>query len=80
MTRQAFLARLRDGLRGLPPRAVSDIVADYEAHFAEGEAHGRSEAEVAAALGEPWRARHSHDRRDVPPARRTDRQGAAHPT
>src|SRR6186997_2417243 len=55
MTRQAFLARLRDGLRGLPPRAVSDIMADYEAHFAEGEAHGRSEAEVAAALGEPGR-------------------------
>jgi uncharacterized membrane protein len=55
MTRQAFLARLRDGLRGLPPRAVADIMADYEAHFAEGEAHGRSEAEVASALGEPGR-------------------------
>src|SRR5215203_6101916 len=55
MTRQAFLARLRDGLRGLPPRAVTDIISDYEAHFAEGEAHGRSEADVAAALGEPGR-------------------------
>ena len=29
--------------------------------------------------GGPWRARHSHDRRDRPPARRTDRRGAAHP-
>lgn len=55
MTRQAFLARLRDGLRGLPPRAITDIMADYEAHFAEGEAHGRTEAEVASALGEPGR-------------------------
>lgn len=55
MTRQAFIARLREGLRGLPPQAVADIVADYEAHFADGEAEGRSEAEVAAALGDPDR-------------------------
>lgn len=55
MTRQAFLQRLRDGLRGLPPGAVDDIVSDYEAHFAEGAADGRSEAEVAQALGDPGR-------------------------
>ncbi|MCR5875742.1 DUF1700 domain-containing protein [Phenylobacterium sp. J426] len=55
MTRQAFMARLREGLRGLPPQAVADIVADYEAHFTEGEAAGRSEADVAEALGNPDR-------------------------
>lgn len=55
MTRQAFLARLREGLRGLPPQTVADIVADYEAHFTDGEAAGRTEAEVAAALGDPER-------------------------
>ena len=55
MTRQAFLARLREGLRGLPPAAIADIVADYETHFADGAAAGRSEADVAAALGEPGR-------------------------
>ncbi|ODT87126.1 DUF1700 domain-containing protein [Phenylobacterium sp. SCN 70-31] len=55
MTRQAFIARLREGLRGLPPQAVADIVADYEAHFTDGEAAGRTEAEVAAALGDPDR-------------------------
>jgi len=55
MTRQAFMARLREGLRGLPPQTVADIVADYEAHFVEGEAAGRSEADVAAALGDPGR-------------------------
>lgn len=55
MTRQAFMARLREGLRGLPPSAVADIVADYENHFKEGEAAGRSEADVAAALGDPGR-------------------------
>ena len=55
MSRQEFLARLRDGLRELPPKAIDDIVADYEAHFVEGEAAGRSETEVAAALGDPGR-------------------------
>jgi uncharacterized membrane protein len=55
MTRQAFLARLREGLRGLPPQAVADILSDYETHFADGEAAGRTEAEVAAALGSPER-------------------------
>jgi uncharacterized membrane protein len=55
MSRQAFLSRLRAGLAGLPPRAIEEIAADYEAHFAEGEAAGRTEAEVAAALGDPVR-------------------------
>lgn len=55
MTRQAFIARLREGLRGLPPQTVNEIVADYETHFVDGEAAGRSEADVAAALGDPGR-------------------------
>lgn len=55
MTRQAFMARLRDGLRGLPPQTVADIVADYETHFTDGADAGRSEADVAAALGDPDR-------------------------
>ena len=55
MTRQAFMARLREGLRGLPAQTVADFGADYEAHFTDGEAAGRTEAEVAAALGDPDR-------------------------
>jgi uncharacterized membrane protein len=55
MTRQAFMARLLEGLRGLPPATVADIVADYNVHFNEGAAAGRSEADVAAALGDPGR-------------------------
>ena len=55
MTRQAFLARLREGLRGLPAQTVADVISDYEAHFADGAAEGRSEDEVAAALGNPDR-------------------------
>lgn len=55
MSRQAFLKRLREGLRDMPAGAADDIIADYEAHFVEGEAAGRTEAEVAAALGDPGR-------------------------
>ena len=53
MTRDAFLRTLRVGLAGLPPQEIEDIVGDYSAHFAD--ASGRSEAEVAAALGDPAR-------------------------
>jgi uncharacterized membrane protein len=53
MTRDAFLRTLRLGLAGLPPQEIEDIVGDYAAHFAD--ASGRSQAEVASALGDPAR-------------------------
>ena len=55
MTRDQFIERLKNGLSGLTPAAIADIVADYEAHFADAAAAGRSETEVAAALGNPDR-------------------------
>lgn len=55
MTRQAFLDRLRAGLRGLPSPTIVEIITDYDTHFSEGVAAGRSEAEIAAALGDPDR-------------------------
>jgi uncharacterized membrane protein len=55
MTRQAFMARLREGLRGLPAQTQAEILADYESHFTDGAAAGRSEEEVADALGDPDR-------------------------
>jgi uncharacterized membrane protein len=55
MTRQAFMARLREGLRGLPPQTQGEILADYEAHFADAAAAGRAEEDVARALGDPDR-------------------------
>jgi uncharacterized membrane protein len=55
MTKDAFLRNLKQGLSGLPAEEVDEILADYSAHFAESGAHGRSEAEVAAALGDPAR-------------------------
>lgn len=55
MTRTEFLSRLRQGLVGLPMSVAAEIVADYETHFNDGIAAGRSEAEVATALGDPAR-------------------------
>jgi uncharacterized membrane protein len=55
MTRQEFISRLASGVAGAPETVRRDIVADYDAHFNEGAAAGRSEADVAAALGDPDR-------------------------
>lgn len=55
MTRDEFMGRLRRGLVGLPTISAAEIAADYETHFEDGAAAGRSEAEVAAALGDPDR-------------------------
>jgi uncharacterized membrane protein len=55
MTRSEFLSELKRGLLGLPAHEIDDVLADYEAHFAEGTSAGRSEAEIARALGDPLR-------------------------
>ncbi len=55
MNRAAFLSRLRDGLSGLAREDIDELIADYEAHFTEGAAAGRSDDDVARALGEPAR-------------------------
>jgi len=55
MNRAHFMAQLRDGLAGLHHSDINDIVADYESHFADGATDGRTQEEVAAALGDPAR-------------------------
>lgn len=55
MSRDAFLNTLRRGLGGLPDNEIEDIISDYSAHFSESESRGRSETEVASALGDPAR-------------------------
>jgi uncharacterized membrane protein len=55
MTRLEFLDTLRRRLAGLPPAEIDDLVADYATHFADGMAAGRSEADIAQALGDPMR-------------------------
>ncbi|MFT4251266.1 MAG: DUF1700 domain-containing protein [Caulobacter sp.] len=55
MTRAEFINRLKRGLAGLPATTIADAVADYEAHFDDAASAGRTEAETAAALGDPDR-------------------------
>ena len=55
MTRADFLARLKKGLVGMPVASAAEIVNDYETHFDDGMAAGRSESDVAQALGDPER-------------------------
>ena len=55
MTRADFMAKLRRGLVGMPAATIEDIASDYDTHFADGLANGRTEAAVADALGSPDR-------------------------
>lgn len=55
MNRASFLAELRMGLSGMPAQEKEETIADYDAHFSEGLAAGRSEAAIASALGDPAR-------------------------
>ena len=55
MTRIEFLESLERRLAGMPEVEIDDILGDYAAHFEEGMAAGRSEMEIAAALGDPAR-------------------------
>jgi uncharacterized membrane protein len=55
MNRETFVEKLRTGLRGLPQTTVDEVMADYEAHFSEGLQAGRTEDEIASALGDPAR-------------------------
>jgi uncharacterized membrane protein len=51
--RVEFLATLRAAMRGASPQVIDEAVADYSGHFDEGIRAGRSEAEIAQALGDP---------------------------
>ena len=55
MNKVGFLRTLRDGLAGLSPQDVDEILADDTAYFDEGLASGRSEEHIAAGLGDPSR-------------------------
>lgn len=55
MTRADFILRLKAGLAGISAAQIGEIVADYEQHFDDAVAAGRTEEEIAAALGDPGR-------------------------
>jgi uncharacterized membrane protein len=51
--RVEFLVSLRAGMRGASSQFIDEAVTDYTGHFDEGIRAGRSEAEIAKALGDP---------------------------
>ncbi len=51
--RATFLASLRAGLRGASADFIDEVAADYAAHFDDGVRNGRSDEEIAKALGDP---------------------------
>ncbi len=55
MNKDDFLDTLRRRLAGLPASEIDEVIADYTTHFSDGMAAGRSEADIAAALGDPLR-------------------------
>jgi len=53
MNKKEFTQMLRETLKGLPKEELEDVLSDYEEHFRIGMEDGRSEEELAAALGNP---------------------------
>lgn len=53
MNREQFLKSLADELGSMTPREREDVLADYREYFADALAAGRSDTDVAKALGAP---------------------------
>lgn len=53
MNKKEFIAALEKNLIRLPKNDRDDILSDYEAHFAMGIEKGKTEEEIASALGDP---------------------------
>ena len=53
MDKDEFLHRLSRVISSLPKDEQNDILADYQEHFLIGSLNGRSEQEIAQALGDP---------------------------
>ena len=53
MKKEIYLAELAQQIRKLPETERQDILADYEAHFEAGREAGKSDSDIARALGTP---------------------------
>ncbi|MDW7659385.1 MAG: DUF1700 domain-containing protein [Bacillota bacterium] len=53
MNKHQFMSNLQNALSPLDPAAVTDIMADFEEHFAAGSGRGKTEEAIAAELGDP---------------------------
>jgi uncharacterized membrane protein len=53
LNKNQFIKKLTKGIKKLPKNEQQDIIQDFEEHFAAGMAEGKTETEIAAALGSP---------------------------
>jgi uncharacterized membrane protein len=53
MNKETFLTQLKRSLSGLPEAEKREILYDYEEHFRIGMEKGKSEEQIATALGNP---------------------------
>ena len=53
MNKKDFLNKLSSYLGGIPLEERQDVVNDFEEHFKEGMAEGRTEEDIAGSLGDP---------------------------
>jgi uncharacterized membrane protein len=53
MNKKDFMYKLSLYLGGIPGEDRQDVISDFEEHFKEGLAEGRTEEEIAGSLGDP---------------------------
>ncbi len=53
MDKKDFTYKLSSYLSGIPEEDRQDVIGDFEEHFKEGMAEGRTEEEIAESLGDP---------------------------
>src|SRR4030042_5386490 len=53
MNKKDFISKLSTYLGGIPVEERQDVINDFEEHFKEGMAEGRTEEEMADSLGDP---------------------------
>jgi uncharacterized membrane protein len=53
MNKKEFINKLSSYLSGIPTEEKQDVISDFEEHFKEGMAEGRTEEDIAGALGDP---------------------------
>jgi uncharacterized membrane protein len=53
MNKERFMAELRRSLRRMSEKEKEEILYDYEEHFRNGAAEGRTEEQISQALGNP---------------------------
>lgn len=54
MTKYEFLRIIEEGLKDFPPKELQDILYDYEEHFTNGKADGKTDQQIIEELGDPY--------------------------